>query len=254
MTQIQQELLFAKTLETVKQTAKSQGNVIAKHQIQEAFADMNLDEAQLQMIYDYLAAGNIGVDEEVDTDSLLTEEDTNYLELYLQELAALEVLSDGEKEAVTLSAMAGDKAACSKLIEVYLPKVVEIARLYAGQDVFMEDLIGEGNVALAMGTSMLGCLESAAEAEGMLAKMIMDAMELCIQDTLAAGESNKEIEDKVNLVAEKAEELATLLQRKITPEELANEAELDRDLIEEAIQMSGGIEYIEDNKKIETES
>lgn len=253
MEQIQQELLFAKTLEGVKKTAKAQGNVIAKHQIQQAFADMNLDEAQMQMIYDYLAAGNIGVDGEADTDSLLTEEDTNYLELYLQELSALSELSDGEKEAVTLSAMAGDRAAGSKLIEIYLPKVVEIAKLYAGQGVFMEDLIGEGNVALAMGAGMLGCLENAGEAEGMLAKMVMDAMELCIQDALAAGESNKEIEDNVNLVAEKAEELATLLQRKVTPEELAEEAELERELIDEAIRMSGGIEYIEVGKGIETE-
>lgn len=249
MEQMQQEILFAKTLEKVKKTAKEQGNVIAKHQIQEAFADMKLEEDQFQMIYDYLAAGKIGVDEEVDTDSLLTEEDTNYLEIYLQELDALTELSDGEKEAVTLSAMAGDRDARNKLIEIYLPKAVEIAKLYAGQGVFMEDLIGEGNVALAMGVDMLGCLEAPAEVEGMLAGMMMDAMELCIQDSLAVGESNKEIEDKVNLVAEKAEELATLLQRKVTPEELAAEAELDRDLIDEAVQMSGGIEYIESGQE-----
>lgn len=242
---MEQEILFAKTLEKVKKTAKEQGNVIAKHQVQEAFADMQLDEEQFQMIYDYLTASKIGVDEEVDTDSYLTEEDTNYLELYLEELSILQELSDGEKQAVTLSALAGDKDARHKLIEVYLPKVVEVAKLYAGQGVFLEDLIGEGNVALAMGVEMLGCLESAEEVEGMLGKMMMDAMELYIQDTMAADESNREIEDKVNQVAEKAEELAKLLQRKVTMEELTSETELDMEEIEEALRMSGGIEYIE---------
>ncbi|MBQ8592398.1 MAG: hypothetical protein IJ485_06615 [Lachnospiraceae bacterium] len=242
---MEQEILFAKTLEKVKKTAKEQGNVIAKHQIQEAFADMKLDEEQFQMIYDYLTTSKIGVDEEIDTDSFLTEEDTNYLEIYLEELKALPELSDGEKQAVTLSALAGDKTARNQLIEIYLPKVVEVAKLYAGQGVFLEDLIGEGNVALAMGVEMLGCLESADEVEGMLGKMMMDAMELYIEDSAAADESNREIEDKVNLVAEKAEEIAKLLQRKITVEELAREAELTAEQIEEAIQMSGGIEFIE---------
>ena len=242
---MEQEILFAKTLEKVKKTAKEQGNVIAKHQIQEAFADMKLDEEQFQMIYDYLTTSKIGVDEEIDTDSFLTEEDTNYLEIYLEELKALPELSDGEKQSVTLSALAGDKTACNQLIEIYLPKVVEVAKLYAGQGVFLEDLIGEGNVALAMGVEMLGCLESADEVEGMLGKMMMDAMELYIEDSAAADESNREIEDKVNLVAEKAEEIAKLLQRKITVEELAREAELTAEQIEEAIQMSGGIEFIE---------
>ena len=242
---MEQEILFAKTLEQVKKTAKEQGNVITKNQVQEAFSHMQLDDGQLQMIYDYLAASKIGVDEEVDTDSYLTKEDTSYLEMYLEELQAFKEPTDGERQAVTISAMAGDKSAKGKLIEIYLPKVVEIAKLYAGQGVFLEDLIGEGNVALAMGVEMLGCLERPEEVDGMLGKMMMDAMELSIQDMLAADESGREIEEKVNLVAQKAEELGKLLQRKVTVEELAKEMEIDKEQIEEALLMSGGIEYIE---------
>ena len=53
---------------------------------------------------------------------------------------------------------------------------------HAGQGVFLEDLIGEGNVALTMGVTMLGSLEEPSEAEGMLAKMMMDAMEEYIEE------------------------------------------------------------------------
>lgn len=53
-----------------------------------------------------------------------------------------------------------------RLIEIFLPQVAEIAKLYAGQGVFLEDLIGEGNVALTMAAEMLDCAQNAKEAEG----------------------------------------------------------------------------------------
>ena len=62
---------------------------------------------------------------------------------------------EGEKEAVTISAMAGDRDAQKRLIEIYIPKVVEVAKLYAGQGVFVEDLIGEGNLAVTIGVTQL---------------------------------------------------------------------------------------------------
>lgn len=241
---MEQEILFAKTLEQLKRTAKEQGGVIARKQIQDAFADLKLSEEQLQMIYDYMKAGNIRLEEEADSDNLLTEEDKNYLTVYLEELNGLEEPSEAVKQAVTISAMAGEKEASHKLIEIYLPKVAEIAKLYAGQGVFLEDLIGEGNVALVAGVGMLGCLERSEEAEGMLVKMIMDAMELCIGDNAAVEESNHEIEEKVNRVADKAEELAALLRRKVTIEELVGESGFSREEIEEAVRMSGGIASI----------
>ena len=49
-----------------------------------------------------------------------------------------------------MSVMAGDRAARQQLTESFLREVADIARLYAGQGVPLEDLIGEGNVALAV--------------------------------------------------------------------------------------------------------
>ena len=161
------------------------------------------------------------------------------LEEYKKEMQLLEKLSDGEKEAVTLSAMAGEVDAQRRLIQAYLPQVVEISKLYSGQGVFLEDLIGEGNVALAMGVTMLGCLEHAKEAEGMLIKMVMDAMEECIADNLQEAEKDKKVLDRVNKVAEKARELAEELHRKVTVEELAQETGISQKAIEDAMRMSG---------------
>lgn len=233
-----QEIIFARALEDVKKLAKEQNHCVTKEQIMEAFSELVLSEEQYTMICQYLKQHKIGVGEQVDLDDYLEQEEKDYLETYLEELKALPTLSEGEKEAVTLSAMAGDVQAQQKLTEVFLPDVVEIAKLYAGQGVFLEDLIGEGNVAVAAGVTMLGALEHAAEAQRMIGKLIMDAMEEFISENAEESKKDKKIADKVNKVADAAAQLATELRRKVTVEELMEESEMSRKSIEDAIRMS----------------
>ena len=241
------EILFAKTLEQVKKTAADQGNCVSKEQVEEAFAPLALSKEQMDLVYDYLHQHKIGIGQPVDLDEYLADEEKDYLDAYLEELRALPKLSDGELEAVTLSAMAGDTDAQNRLTEIYLPDVVEIAKLYAGQGVYLEDLVGEGNVAVAMGVTMLGALEHATEAQGMLGKMIMDAMEDYIAQNAEEVKKDKKIADKVNKVADAARELSEELHRKVTVEEVMTESGLSRKAIEDAVRMSGGkIEDIAD--------
>lgn len=234
-----QEVLFAQTLEAVRKQAKEQQGFILEQQVKDAFKELALSEEQFELVFDYLKKRKIGIGEPVDLDEYLSEEEIDYLEEYKKELAMIEEVSEGEKEAITLSAMAGEADAQKKLIHLYLPQVVEISKLYSGQGVFLEDLIGEGNVALSMGVTMLGCLEHAKEAEGMLMKMVMDAMETCIGETMQEADKDKKVIDRVNKVADKARELAVELHRKVTVEELAEESGMSEKTIREAMRMSG---------------
>lgn len=243
---MEKEVLFAKTLEYIKNVAKEQGNIVSKEQVETAFEPLGFATEQIEMVYEYLHKQKIGIEEAVDPDAYLTVEDVDYLETYLDELNALERVSSGEKEAIILSAMAGDKTAQDRLVLIFLPEVVEIAKLYAGQGAYLEDLIGEGNVALAMGVSMLGAMEHANEAEGMLAKMIMDAMEEFIGINVEQQKEDQKALTLVNKVLDAAKTLSEDLRRKITTQELADENELSLEEIEEAIRLSGDkIEYFE---------
>lgn len=233
------ELQFAQTLEEVKKKAKEQGNCVSEEQIKESFSALSLTEEQFRMVYDYLKQHKIGIGEPVNPDDYLSEEEADYLAAYLEQLKEFPEVSDGEKEAITLSAMAGDADAQNRLIQVFLPQVAEIAKLYAGQGVFLEDLIGEGNIALTVGVTMLGALEHASEAQGMLGKMIMDAMEDFIAQDAAEAKKDRQLADKVNLVADKANELADDLHRKVTVEELMQETGMSRKSILDAIRISG---------------
>ena len=74
-----QEILFAQTLEQVKQLAKEQGNNIESSQVREAFSQLSLQEEQLEMVFDYLKKNKIGIDAPVDLDDYLSDEVTAYL-------------------------------------------------------------------------------------------------------------------------------------------------------------------------------
>lgn len=243
---MKQELEFAKTLQDVVNQAKDNGFCITRKEVEEAFAFQNLNEEQLNLVLDYLVKHKIGIDEPIAAEEYLTDTDKNYLDEYLAEMKALRHFTQGEKEAVTMSAMAGDMEAQRQLIEFYIPQVIDVAKLYAGQGVFLEDLIGEGNLALTLGVTQLGCLEHPSEAEGMLGKMMMDAMEDLIAENANAEELDKKLAERVNHILDQAKELAESLNRKVTPEELAEENEIELEDILEAVRLCGDkIEYIE---------
>ena len=230
---------FAKILNELKGLTRGQGNMVTEAQVQDAFAKLDLSGEQMQMVYDYLLQSKIGIGQHLDPEEYLTEKEMDYLEEYLSEIEGLGEVTEGEKEAITLSAMAGDADAQTRLTEIYLKEVPQIAKLYAGQGVYLEDLIGEGNVALAIGVSMLGSQESAQAALGLLGKMIMDAMESYIRENTDAKKLDAKVADKVNLVADKARELSEELRRNVTVQELAEESGLSENAIRDAIRMSG---------------
>lgn len=241
------EILFAKTLEQVRKQGKMQGNRIGKEQVREAFAELSLEESQLELVYDYLEKHHIGVDKEASGGEDLAAEDADYLQEYLKLLQDIPELPGGEREALFLSAMAGDLSSQKRLTEVFLPKVPEMARIYAGQGVYLEDLIGQGNMALSEGAALLGAAENAQDAEGMLAWFIMDSMEKLVAEGAENRDADKKLEDKVNHIADQARQLAEDLRRKVTIKELAEETGISEEEIRDVYRLSGYvIEDLED--------
>lgn len=247
-----QELEFAKRLEEVRKLAMQQDGVLSSQQVEEAFAPIGITGEQLLPVFDYLRTKKIGIDEKVNLDDYLTDEETDYLNMYLESLAQLPVYTDGEKRAIYMGAMAGERGAKEKLIELMLPSVVDMAKLYTGQGMYIEDLIGEGNVALSMGVEMLGALESPDEVQGTLAGFVMNAME----DALGMEEDCQKADDKlvakVNKVAAQAHELAVELGRKVTVDEIVAEGKLSAKAVADAMKLSGNkIEDIDYGKDSE---
>ncbi len=251
------EVLFAKTLEFVRRTAAEQGGTISREQLNTAFAPCDLGEDQMALVEDYLTKHAISVDEKAaaDPEEYLSREEIDYLEEYKGSLAALPQYSDGQKEAAFLSAMAGEAEAQQRLIEIFLPQVPELARLYGGQGVLMDDLIGQANMALSEGVTMLNAMENAREAESMLIKMMMDSMEELVGVTFDFKEADEKVTERINEVADKARTLAESLRRSVTVEELSEETGMDPEDIREADRLSGyAIEDLEHKREEEEQN
>ena len=247
------EQLFAGILADLTKNARKNGGVVSEAEINEAFEELELNESQFDLIKDYLKKHNIGIGEAINPSEYLTQEETGYLDNYLEDLKEIDEVSDGEKEALIMSAMAGDKLAQTKLIEINLTTVVDIAKLYAEQGVYLEDLIGEGNIALTRAVGKLSEIENVAECDGFLGQQIMDAMEAAIEDSMAETSRGQKAVALVQEVADKAKELADELRRSCTVDELCEETGMDRAKILEAIKVSGNqiedIDYKPENDK-----
>lgn len=242
---------FAEILKLVTRTARENKNVISKEQVEAAFSELELDDKQMEMVFEYLKSHKIGVGEAVDTDEFnLTDEENNYLNSYLDSLKELQAYTDGEKKAISMSAISGDKEAQKKLIECYLPLVVDVAKMYSEQGVYLEDLIGEGNFALTRGVTMLDAVGEPEEVESFLYKLMLDAMEAAVENNLAEDAGEQKVLKLVQEVADKASELAEDLRRKVTVKELMDETGWDEDKIRSAIKFSGdNIEDLDSGEK-----
>jgi RNA polymerase primary sigma factor len=230
--------VFKKAIVELVELGRRQGNLIGKEQINEILEPLDFDLDQKYLIEGYLKEQKIGIDNKLSPEDFMTKEDVDYLSIYLEALKNLREISDGEKQAITISSMAGEQNACNKFVEIYLPKVVEIAKLYVGEGAFIEDLIGEGNVALTIGSKTLGCLENLKEAEGFIGKLIMDAIEKYLESVESNASDMKKVLIKLNKILELSKKEMELSGRKITVEELLADSDFSKEEILEAISLS----------------
>lgn len=252
-----EEKAFRELLAEIRKTAAQGGGRIARARVQELLLPMGLSDGQMDLVYDYLVQNRIHVTDGEDAAHAvpdgeplqglpLEREDADYLSMYLDDLKLLPVYTEEQQSKIREQALQGEKNAMERLIHIYLPRVVDVARLYTGQGLILEDLIGEGNIGLAAGVEILQCLDLAEEVDGFLMKMVMDAMESAVAAQFEANEFDNKILERVNDIHEKARELSEELRRKVTPAELAQELDITKDEVREALRYAGNdMPYIE---------
>ena len=237
--------LFISQMDKLLKKGRENGNFVTKEDVDEYFKDITLDDEKKQLIYNFLYDSRIGLDEPFDTDEILDEEDADFLQMYIDELEGIETLSDEEKFLLLEKFVSGEDSLKGRVIESYLKDVVETAKLYAGSGVCIEDLIGEGNVALSVIVESLDKALSSAELDSFIMDSIMSAMEeLLYEDNNEANKSNTWAEN-ANEVLDKAKELAETLGRNVKIAELCEFGDFEEDFVKQVLEITGGIEIIE---------
>lgn len=251
------EQAFKKLMIQARALSKKQGDCISREKVNGLFEEMQLTQEQLLLVCKYLAEGNVTIfEDEVAYQAHVREASKEKsapvkkrgltpFDRYLEDLAELEEISREERLLRVGEILLKKELAQDVIPPLYLREVADIAKLYEGQGVDMEDLIGEGNISLLIGTKMLDCCETAQEAEEFLIKMVMDGMESLIMEKSSGEELDLRILEKVNELNEKAKELSETLEREVTLEELAAELDADIGELEETMRLSGNaIVYI----------
>ena len=70
-------------------------------------------------------------------------------------MKAMKQEQEGERAELLKKAVAQDALAKSRLIELYLPQVVEIAKELHEEGIYLGDCVQEGNVSLILALDML---------------------------------------------------------------------------------------------------
>ena len=176
---------FMEAMNGLKEYAKVNGGFITKDDVLSYFKDLDLDDGKLQMVYGYLMANNIKIKgaasedneflkmmetaeaEEIQKqeaeetkqeeqagakqleESLDYAEDEKYLQLYLEDLKQVDMLSDTSLAFLLMNIVEdNDKNSLELLSQSFLGKVTEWITPYRGKGVLACDLVQEGNLAM----------------------------------------------------------------------------------------------------------
>ena len=162
---------YEEKIKTLLAMAKKKKNVLEYQEISDHFADLHLEEEQMDEILDALEKSGIDVlritddDDIPDEELLLSDEDEVDMEnldlsipdgisiedpvrMYLKEIGKVPLLSAEEEIELAKKMENGDQEAKKRLAEANLRLVVSIAKRYVGRGMLFLDLIQEGNLGL----------------------------------------------------------------------------------------------------------
>ena len=233
---------FLKKLNGLVAVAKGQGDQITIEEVKSYFADTGLNEEQLELVFDYLLAqkvvvkGYIKMTEATEEKITYTEEEEAYLKEYQNDLKAFKEEKQGERDMLFQKLLAGDGAVRNRLTEIYLQEVAEIAKAMHHPEIFLGDLIQEGNVGLILGLDMLTDVATAHET---IVNQVKQCIQMLIEEHAEVKSRDNKMVEKVTMLDESIKALTEELGRKVTIDELAVYMGMTEEEIDDILRLMG---------------
>lgn len=237
---------FLEKLNGLLALAKGQESRITIEEVKAYFSEDALTEEQMELVFDYLLAQKISVigyvkmdigEEEKEVE--YTEEEKAYLKEYEMDLQAISQATPEELEELYRQAMDGEEVAKNRLVEVYLKEVVEIAKQMYEPEVFLGDLIQEGNLGLVLGVEMLTSVQTVAQARDIITRQIRQSIQMLLEEQNELNSRDKKMVEKVQALDEAITALTEELGRKVTIDELAIYMGMEIEEIEDILKLTG---------------
>lgn len=232
---------FLEKLNCLLKLAQGQGNQITIEEVKAYFSKDALTEEQVELVFEYLMAQKVAVKgyvkltpEEERTE--FSEEEEQYLKEYERELKSIREAQPGELEKLFAKVIQGDENAKARLIQIYMGQVVPIAKQMHQPEVFLGDLIQEGNLGIVLGVEMITDPETAEEA---ILLQVKQSMQLLLEEQSELSNRDKKMVEKVQALDESIQVLTEELGRKVTIDELAVYMGLEVEEIEDILKLTG---------------
>lgn len=225
-------LEFQGKLQGVLELAKSKGQKIALEEVEKYFEEDQLNKEQLQLVCEYLLAQKVAVsgfeknnasayEEEQEQKSeevpALSDEERKYVESYLLEIKEIRAESAEEMRMASL-----------------FPKVVEEAVKLNHPQVFIGDVIQEGNVSLMQALSEMPEAQDISIMEEVRAGMLA-----LIEAQTEVKRQDKRMVEQVSELDEAIRSMTEELGRKVAVDELAERLGIKEEQIAEILKLAG---------------
>lgn len=238
------KLEFREKLSGISTLAEIQGKKITTEEVEQYFEEDHLTQEQIELVYDYLISQKIvvkGYEKQGGTTTestaiVYTVDEEAYLKEYLHELQFVKREQPGEKKELIKSAIQGDALSKGRLIELYLPEVVKIAKAMYSTEVFLGDLVQEGNVSLMLAIDDITSEETA---EKDIRIQIKQGMQMLIEELTVAKRYDEKMVEKVNSLSKNIEKLTEELGRKVAIDELALYLEMSEEEVLDILKLAG---------------
>ena len=253
----------AKFDEKVKEllaAAKKKKNVLEYQEINEFFADMQLEEEQFEKILEVLDQNSVDVlriteDDDIDDEEIiLSEEDEVDVEnidlsvpdgisiedpvrMYLKEIGKVPLLSAEEEIELAKRMELGDQEAKKRLAEANLRLVVSIAKRYVGRGMLFLDLIQEGNLGLIKAVEKFD-YRKGYKFSTYATWWIRQAITRAIADQARTIRIPVHMVETINKLIRVSRQLLQELGREPSPDEIAEEMNMPVERVREILKIS----------------
>ena len=234
------EAKFIEKLNGLLKLAKDSDNQINIDEVKAYFSEDALTEEQMGLVFEYLMTQKVSVIGYMklgqDAELELTEEEKLYLEEYEADLAAIKPEQPGEISVLVEKILQGDGAAKTRMVELYMHAVIGVAKELHQPDVFIGDLIQEGNLGLVIGIDLISNEENLHET---MMGQVRQCMHLLLEEQSELASRDKKMVEKVQMLDEAITTLTEELGRKVSIEELAIHMGIEVSEVEDILKLAG---------------
>lgn len=250
---------FEEKLKELLSIAKKKKNVLEYQEINDFFADMQLEEEQFDKILETLEQNSVDVirmseDDSDDDEVVLTEEDEvdvksidltvpdnvsieDPVRMYLKEIGKVPLLTAEEEVELAKRLEVGDMEAKKRLAEANLRLVVSIAKRYVGRGMLFLDLIQEGNLGLIKAVEKFD-YRKGFKFSTYATWWIRQAITRAIADQARTIRIPVHMVETINKLIRVSRQLLQELGREPTPEEIAEEMDMSVERVREILKIS----------------